>query len=108
MVGDALERSVDGNAFEAVLAGVYDIQVVPAYDVDRNGVVSDSERDVNNALRLAPSSFFGASISIVTFTGAKGAAAVPPPRQLANRVFSNAPGERRYAGSSIFVAARNP
>jgi hypothetical protein len=105
---DTLERSVDGNAFEAVLPGVYDIQVVPAYDVDRNGVVSDGERDVNNALRLAPSSFFGANISIVTFTSAKGAATVAPPTTLANRHFGNAPRERRYAGSSIFVAARNP
>lgn len=108
-VNGRLQRSVNGGAFTDILDGVFDIQVVPTYDLNKDGDVEDAnEVDLNNSSTASPTSFFGAKISIVTFAGAKNGMAIAPPSTIANRNLGTAPGNRRYAASTVFIAARNP
>jgi Tfp pilus assembly protein PilW len=107
VVGEALQRSVNGDAFETVMPEVFDIQVVPIYDLNTNDTIDAGERNVANAVGFSANAFFGAEISIVTFSKAKGGIVVAPPALIANRNLAAAPADRRYAASTILIAARN-
>ena len=54
-VNGRLQRSVNGGGFNDILDGVFDIQVVPTYDLNRDGDVDDAnEVDLNNTSTASP------------------------------------------------------
>lgn len=108
VVAETLERSVDGGPFKSILPGVHDLQVVRAFDVDNDGLVSAGEWDETGTLVGAtPFNFFGAKVGIVTFGGARAGVENRPPVKFGNRNLTAAPVDRRYRSSFIFAAARN-
>jgi Tfp pilus assembly protein PilW len=105
---EALERSVNGGPFTPILSGVYDLQVVNAYDANGDQVISANELDdAGPVVGASPESFFGAQIGVITFGAARAGLNVPPPATFGNRTLTSPPGGRRYRTTTVFTAARN-
>lgn len=106
---DRLMRSINGQAPEGILDGVYDLQVVTAHDLPPgDGVIDAGEWNVNGALSGAtPDNFYGVRVGLVTYGESRDGIEKELPPSFGNRTLIGAPGGRRYRTSWIFAAARN-
>jgi len=117
VVNNTLQRSVNRGLPEAIVDGVFDLQVARAYDTNGDGLIGENEWVGKSATIVTeadlaganPVTFLASEVALVTFASAADAIYDVLPAGFENRTYTltTEQKQRRYRWARFLFAARN-